>query len=279
MNWKTLQILYSLYKNEIYDSKYLLKSYYGKTLVKSGLINSDGKSKLDNYDSFFQQKWLKEYESIAAFLIKFDLASYNFELEQIKSLVDLNGNKEVLLNQNISLKEISTTYFKSAKKIKEDSQLYKAILSVLGVVSLKRDEHDQQYLWVLHAQNKKPRAIILCENDNVLKKPRLKDIEIWYAGGNNTAKLQFVSEPNLPIYYLCDWDSNGLEIYQRIKKEYFPTIELIVPERPLLKKMKDNQTWKANIDESMFSAGALKIINLLRNENKWIEEESIKFTI
>lgn len=279
MNWKTLQILFSLYKNEFYDSKYLLKTYYGKTLAKSGFINIDGKSKLDNYDTFFEQKWLKEYELIKNFLIEFGLTNYNFELEQIKSLIDLRDDKEELLKKNISLKEISTIYFKSAKKIKEDSQLFKAILSVLDVTSLKRDEHDQQYLWILHAHNKKPRAIILCENDNLLKKPRQKDIEIWYAGGNNTAKLQFISEPNLPLYYLCDWDSNGLEIYQRIKREYFPKIELIIPENPLLKDMDDEHRWKVKIDDDLFSIEAIKLIKLLHNKEKWIEEESIKFTI
>jgi hypothetical protein len=200
-------------------------------------------------------------------------------LEQINSLIDIRDDKEELLKQNISLKEISTTYFKSAKKIKEDSQLYKAILSILGVTSLKRDEHDHQYLWILHAHNKKPRAIILCENDNLLKKSRLKDIEIWYAGGNNTAKLQFVPEPNLPLYYLCDWDSNGLEIYQRIKRDYFQKIEIIIPEKPLLKDMDDDHRWKVEIDDNLFSKEAIKLISLLHNKEKWIEEESIKFTI
>lgn len=192
MNWKTLQILNSLSQNNEVDGKYLISQPYGKTLIEAQLINPDGKNKQMNFDVFFKKKWCAVYDEINKFLSKFDLLHHNFELEQIHSLQRVEEDKKELIEEETSLKEISTTYFGSAKKVKEESQLYKAILSILNLSSLKRDEHDQQYLWILHAENRLPKAIVLCENDNLLKKPRLHDIELWYAGGNNTAKLKYI---------------------------------------------------------------------------------------
>ena len=279
MNWKTLQILNSLYQNIEIDSKYLISQPYGNTLIESGLIFPNGKTKLENFDVFFEKKWLANFAEVNKFMSRFTLLQYNFELEHINSLQRIEKNKNELLDEETSLKEISTTYFGSAKKVKEKSQLYKAILSILDVSSLKRDEHDQQYLWILHAENRLPKAIVLCENDNLLKKSRLCDIELWYAGGNNTAKLKYIPEPELPFHYLCDLDNNGLEIYQRIKRNYFPNINLIIPDLPLLKDVKVDKKWTVNIDSNLLTASALILINKLINENKWVEEESIIFKI
>ena len=279
MNWKTLQILNSLYQNIEIESKYLISQSYGKTLIETGLINSDGKTKLENFDMFFEKKWLADYAKVNKFMSKFDLLQYNFELEHINSLQRIEKDKDELIEKGTSLKEISTTYFGSAKKVKEKSQLYKAMLSILYVSSLKRDEHDQQYLWILHAENRLPKAIVLCENDNLLKKSRLYDIELWYAGGNNTAKLKYIPEPKLPYYYLCDLDNNGIEIYQRIKKNYFSNINLIIPDSPLLKDIEEDKKWSVNIDCGLFTEQALILINELKKENKWIEEESISLNL
>ena len=146
-------------------------------------------------------------------------------------------------------------------------------MKVLNVSELPVKEHDQQFLWVLNCKSKVPSAIILCENSNKLSKPRLTDVELWYAGGRNTAKLQFVSEPTIPFYYLCDWDNRGIEIYQSIKKNYFPNIEILVPQEPIMFRDKI-RVWKTQIDKSLFSNEANQLLQKLIPE-KWIEEESI----
>ncbi|KFE97248.1 hypothetical protein [Chryseobacterium luteum] len=45
------------------------------------------------------------------------------------------------------------------------------------------------------------------------------NIELWYVGGNNTKPLLDISADklNLPIYYFCDWDYNGLDIYCQVR--------------------------------------------------------------
>lgn len=278
MNWKSLVALHSLYGNLQVD-KYLISQSYGNSLISAGLLenSSDGVTKSSNFDKFYEQKWLRLYEDLNTFLTKFGISHTNFDITSIRALQKIEIDKADLLDNESSLKEISTNYFESAKKIKEGSQLYKAILEILEIDTLKKDEHDQQYLMILHSQNKNPKAIILCENDNLLRKPRLSEIELWHAGGNNTAKLEYIVEPKLPFFYLCDWDNKGIEIYQRIKKNIYPNIELIIPEKLLLKNIKENSEWKVKIDETLFHNNAILIINKLRQEKKWIEEESINF--
>jgi hypothetical protein len=101
----------------------------------------------------------------------------------------------------------------------------------------------------------------------------MDDVEFWFAGGRNTAKLKFVSEPTIPFYYLCDWDNRGIEIYQDIKKNIFPNIQMLIPQEPI---KFDNiiSKWKTEIDYSLFSKEAKTILEKLIPA-KWIEEESV----
>lgn len=67
--------------------------------------------------------------------------------------------------------------------------------------------------------------------------------------------------------------NRGIEIYQSIKKNYFPNIEILVPQDPL--KFNDKiRIWKTQIDKSFFSNEANQLLEKLIPE-KWIEEESI----
>ena len=43
------------------------------------------------------------------------------------------------------------------------------------------------------------------------------EVKMWYVGGNNIKVLDDIDEKELvkPIYYSCDWDLAGLQIYTR----------------------------------------------------------------
>ena len=281
MNWKTLQALNRLYTNEPVDN-YIANQSYGKRYADAGFIhiNKNKIYKAESFDVFYEQKWKAEYENIFSFLNRNELTESNFELEEIESLQNVEKQKDLIIESERSLKEISTDYFGSAKKVKKGTKLFTALLSVLELESIKADEHDQQYLMVLHAANKCPRAIVLCENDNLLRKPRLKDIELWHAGGNNTSKLAFINEPQLPFFYLCDWDNKGLEIFQRIKRNYFPQIQIIVPSEPIkYKRMKNDVNWLVNFNYTAFPECAKPILEHLLRNNEWIEEESVRLNL
>ena len=275
MNWKQHKFFNQLF-TEGETSVELLNCSFAKRAKDMGYIIENNKtiSKTELYDNFYQKEISEKFHRYNQLLKKYDFIYTNFDEKQLESLVKIEIDKEQILDENKSIKEISTLYFDNAKYLKKTSKIFEVILKILDLDELPVDEHDQQYLYVLHCKNKNPKAIILCENDNLLRKQRLNYVELWYAGGRNTAKLKFIIEPSLPFYYLCDWDNKGIEIYQDIKKNIFPHIEILVPQEPL-KFLDTKSEWKTKIDFSLFSKEAQTLLKKTI-PYKWIEEESIK---
>lgn len=278
MNWKHLKILHDFYEQNISSiKKDWLKEPLFNQYDKFGYFNPDN---FNEFQKIYANKHLDKYEQVYRFLEENSLSDTNFDIKDIEILIKIyNDREQIVETENISRKEISTNYFDSSKALKKSSKLYKAVLKILELSQLAEDENDLQYLWILHPTIE-TKAILLCENDNYIRtKPRHDYIEIWYAGGANTKKLQYAPKIKVPIFYLCDWDNNGLTIYQRIKQKYLPDIELIIPEEPIKFLQKDNNHWKSKIEQDLFNKQANKIINKLIANSLWIEEESIKFDI
>lgn len=275
MNWKTLKQLHELFINGETSNAILkiplVQRWYEMELIED--INKKTVAKNKLYDSFYKKDLLPQFKSFENLLSSHNLTETNFQKEELSALVRIQNDREEILITEKTQKEIGTLYFDSAKYLVEGSSLYKAILEILQITELPKKEHNQQFLFVLHCKNKTPKAIILCENLNQLSKLRLENVELWFAGGRNTAKLKFVSEPTIPFYYLCDWDNRGIEIYQDIKKNIFPNIQLLIPQVPI-KFENIISKWKTKIDYSLFSDEAKRILEQLIPE-KWIEEESI----
>ena len=125
----------------------------------------------------------------------------------------------------------------------------------------------------------KPLRILLCENKNLLTKKRFETTELWYAGGKNINKLKFVNIPDIPIYYLCDWDNDGIEIYYKIKQIH-KQLKLIIPNKPIkYKSTKEHLEWKIDIKEDLLPNEAVELLAELTENKKWIEEESVRFEI
>lgn len=274
MNWKAAKLLNQLYTDGK-TSDELLKHPEARRWASMEYFTQEKKAliKTERFDSFYLQKYDKQFKSFIKLLSDYELTETNFELNEIESLLKIATDKEKLSDKDITQKEISTLYFDDAKYLKKGTKLCDAVIRILEIETLAVDEHDQQFLSVLHCKNKIPKAIILCENDNQIRKPRLNDIELWFAGGRNTAKLKFVIEPTIPFYYLCDWDNRGIEIYQDIKRNIFRNIQILVPQEPI-KQTDIKREWKTEIEYSLFSDEAKIILKKLIPE-KWIEEESI----
>lgn len=274
MNWKAVKHLNQLYTDGK-TSDELLKHPEARRWASMEYFTQEKKIliKTERFDSFYLQKFEKQFNSFNNLLSDYELTETNFELNELAALLRIVADKEKLSDKDITQKEISTLYFDDAKYLKKATKLCDAVMRILEIETLAVDEHDQQFLTVLHCKNKIPKAIILCENDNQIKKPRLKDIELWFAGGRNTAKLKFVVEPTIPFYYLCDWDNRGIEIYQDIRRNIFRNIQILVPQKPI-KQTDIKREWKTEIDYSLFSDEAKAILRNLIPE-KWIEEESI----
>ncbi|MFM2284107.1 MAG: hypothetical protein RL222_1611 [Bacteroidota bacterium] len=279
MKWKALKQLNQLYL-EGETSIELLGVPLGKRILDMEYVitvNKNTISKTDFFDSFYSDKLQEKFINYSELIEKYNLNDTNFEESELDALLKIEQNKEQIVDSGKSQKEISTLYFDSAKYLTKASKLYNAVISVLEINEFPIDEHDQQYLKILHCKSRIPKAIILCENDNQIKKERMYDVELWYAGGRNTAKLKYVIEPEIPFYYLCDWDNRGIEIYQSIKRNHFPKIEILVPQDPI-KTLDKIREWKTEIDYSLFPKNAVELLTKLIPD-KWIEEESINHEI
>lgn len=193
-------------------------------------------------------------------------------------LLKIENNKKNLIES--TFQQILTEYFKSSKHTKKDSNLASAIKAVLGIENFIEDDKDQQYLSILYPK-KTSQFIILCENKDRLRNPRHEFIEFWYVGGNNINQLQFIPKTTTPIFYLCDLDFDGLNIYNNIKKKYLKSLKIIIPknfEHLMIKQtdVKNHKSiWKNDAILLSLKNNEKPIVKVLIEEKKIIEEQRI----
>lgn len=244
MNWIELRALNCLYINN--------EVKLNNTLVKSGeinyLINSlrvlDKSHKtlftLDGFSEIYENDYLDNYNGYEAFLSDNGLLKpqLRFEESDIKKLMGLKGDmdtgnleplRQQIIKNEATVRVVSLMFFKNEKYLLGKNALIDAIKTLLQIEKLA-DDKDQQYKYVLEC--KTPKCIILCENIDFLKRPtifRSNNIELWYAGGKNVNKLDYVDTRGLSVYYSCDWDYDGLFIIYPLVKQKIPSIKLLTP--------------------------------------------------
>lgn len=283
LTWKALKSLHEIYEQGFTNYKNLSQFPEAKFLIEQTNQLEETRKGIektkDSFDRFYEKEYLLQYQDFISFLSKIDFVDKadNISVYNVKVLKKIELEKsEILSIKDLTIKELSSKYFKNSKEVKEDSIINKAICQILGK---DRFTKEQQYIKILHSlKNKK--AILLCENENQLNKNRKEYIEIWVAGGYNTPKLDFLPIPDVPIFYLCDWDNDGMTIYKKVKAR-ISQIELIIPSNyaQLAKSIDESShesKWKNNFDVSFLpNSTAIEIINFLIKNNSWIEEESI----
>jgi len=261
---KTKVIIYLL------DNKYLEKD--GKKIV----VLKDFATKyaefifpvLKDINSFINKH---KIEYIADYYTVFDF----------ECLLKIESDKDKL--GEYTFQQILTEYFNSSKHTKKDSNLASAIKTVLGIKYFIEDDKDQQFLSVLYPKNF-TRFIVLCENKDRLRNPRHEYIEFWYVGGNNINQIQFIPITTVPIFYLCDLDFDGLNIYNNIKKKYLKTLKLFITknfEQLMIKQteVKEHRSiWKNDEILKSLNDSEKLIAKVLIGEGKIIEEQRILLT-
>jgi 5S rRNA maturation endonuclease (ribonuclease M5) len=195
-------------------------------------------------------------------------------------LIEIENDKTEILTNDSSFQTILTKYFGSSKHRNADSILSEAIKKILGINYFPEESKDQQFLSVLYPKNE-TRLIILCENKNRLITQRHDFIEYWYAGGKNTKQLQFIPKPKYPIFYLFDWDFDGLNIYTDIKRKYLATLTAFIPDnfRSIMEKQEEvkehHSKWKNNKCFQYLSETERAIATVLFDTDSIIEEQKI----
>lgn len=293
MNWIELKALYYLYQNQ--------EVKLNVTLSKSGeinyLINSlkvldkshDKISSLSRFYKIYEDNYLEKYILYEKFLSENQLLNpyTRFEESDIKILMNikslredgsLDELREQIIASNESVRGVSLMFFKNEKYLDDRSSLVNALKKILDVSEFS-NEKDQQYIYKLECHD--PVAIVLCENLDYLtkpNKPRQNGIELWYAGGKNVSKLVYAQTRDLPIYYSCDWDYDGLFIIYPLVLEKIPLIKLLTPDgQPKgIDETEHKSKWldnERNIDSLLDNLQKGILTDLIKN-NQWIIEES-----
>lgn len=223
------------------------------------------------------------YEKVNLFIDKFGIeyAEDYCTIFDFECLIQIEEDRDELIE--FTFQQILTKYFKSSKYTKKNSSLATAIKSVVGIEYFIEDDKDQQFLRVLYPKSN-TRFVILCENMDRLRNPRHEFIEFWYAGGRNTVQLQFIPKPTTPIFYLFDWDFDGLNIYNHIKQNYFPTLTAFIPTNyeSLIEKQDEvrhhRSKWSNDSSLHNLTDNEKTIAETLIKTNSIIEEQKIHLT-
>lgn len=219
----------------------------------------------------------------------FDDIKNHWSIDDLHSLIKLSNVYSPLLadtNANrtgppkLTFQEILAKYFSGSKHTSPGSNLAKAINTIVGGeknIDLKTANQALSILYPKEPAN----CIILCENINRIGASRHNNIEFWYCGGRNTFQLQYIPNPKLPIYYLFDWDFDGLSIYLHIKEKYFPTLKPIIPKNyKTLAVPRDNvkyhhSKWRNDTILTKLVPLEQEIVIYLLKTDKIIEEQKI----
>jgi hypothetical protein len=316
MKWKYLKALNELYhdrktKIKIDDIKDDEGKFFKRVLIgigrdfviqkKLGGLKTGIWIPNDNFDEFYEKKYNNTFEKYQQFFIINNIphsAIQNYEEEEIKILIDLkhqldNGDLDEIAKQieeqgGESLHGVSLMFTKDEKYLDYGKDSFKNALKIILQTKLPTFDYlnhkDQQYMYKL--MHTEPICIVLCENLDFLRKPlkpRENRIELWYAGGRNIAKLGYEPPRKVPIFYSCDWDWDGLDIFKSVK-EKLPEIKLLNPKSsPINRKETPNHNseWKnsnseielVQLDKSLFDDIQRRQILHLEKTNSWIREE------
>jgi len=297
ITWKELKALDDIYRFKksraiIQSHPYIKHLIYEKGILDLKPDNIKVIISTDRFEEFYEKEFKKPYEEAKKFLIENEIkptANKGFTFEEVKTLMFIAENKVELRNNPTTIEDFSNEFFDISKYLKNRKSVKDAVFKILNIQRFSLDEKVNQ--WRLVIDNKNPKAVIMCENKSYLKQPWIAEetqTKLWYVGGNNIAIIDDIDESDLskPIYYSCDWDLAGLQIFLRIKaklKLRTKNIQLLFPNEPH-KRISTyipyhDSHWNlakplSGLVLEEFSKKELKLIKSLIDKEEWIEEES-----
>ncbi|GGK19101.1 hypothetical protein GCM10007962_11620 [Yeosuana aromativorans] len=297
ITWKELKALDDIYRLKktranIQEHPYIKYLIYDFGILDLKPDNVKIIITTDKYEKFYEDNFKVPYNEAKAFLIENGIkptAKKSFTLEDVTTLMLICENKDEIINNPTNIEDFSNEFFDISKYLKEKKSVREAVFNILGIDQFPLDKKENH--WRLVVDNKNPKAIVLCENKSFLKQPwiaRNTEVKMWYVGGNNIKILDDIDEVELskPIYYSCDWDLAGLQIYSRIKvklKDRNSDILLLYP-NTTHKRISTyinyhSSHWDltktlSGLRLEFFSKKELLLIKDLIQNEEWIEEES-----
>lgn len=302
LNWRYLKGLYKLYKSGSVHLKLMDNAYVKNVLcLRKRLLGfKDGNKNIivakNGYQTFFEKELLPQYEYYEKFFNESGLGASGlkqYDHYDLQTLMFIFNNREQLQHNLTTARIFSSNVFqqKDSKYLESRQGLMKDVLFLLGIEAFPANSSKENQ-WRFVVDCPEPKYILLCENIDYLKawwEFHANNIELWYAGGNNTPVIERISQRHLdlPLFYVGDWDYHGLDIYCRLQcilKEKGKEIQLVTPDPKTtiyktIKSGKHESKWKSEdfsgLNRSLFSQGQVGIIENLISTNKWIEEQTI----
>lgn len=225
-------------------------------------------------NSFFRDR---KISGKYAFFVNFTKSK---DIEKDMESGDLQELRDQIVTYEATVRGVSQMFFKNDKYLLKSEALTNAVKQLLNIKELA-DDRDQQHRYVLDCHS--PKRIVLCENIDFLRRPtipRKHHIELWYAGGKNIAKLDYVDTRGLPIYDSGDWDYDGLKIFEAVKRKMPEIITLFPNGTPKsINETEHNSLWRYNdrlsgFHQNLFNEKEQQLIASLIKNNEWIMEES-----
>lgn len=302
LNWRHLKGLYKLYKEGSVRLKLMDNAYIKNVLCQRKRIldykpgNKDIIQSKKGFREFFEKELLPQYEYYERFFNESGLTASGlkqYDNYDLQTLMLIFSNQDEFSQNLTTARVFSSNVFKQkdSKYLESRPGLMKDVLFLLDVENFPANSaKDSQWRCMIDCPD--PQYVLLCENLDYLKAWwgfYANNIELWYAGGNNTPIIERISQRylDLPVFYVCDWDYHGLDIFCRIRRilmEKGKDVHLITPESQTaifkpLKSGNHKSKWKvkefSGLDKSCFSEDQILLINKLINSNLWIEEQTI----
>lgn len=300
LTWRHLKALNDLYSSGSTKAKIDEHPYIKFLISKRYLIYKVGNHSIleakQSFKELYESKFKESFKYFDDFFNSSGLPNDGrgrYYEEDIETLIFIKDNKKELSSALTTERTFSSHVFKTkgSKYLEKKPGLKNAVCKLLEIEDFPdKDPKNNQMRLVVDCPS--PKVIVLCENMNNLKAPwekRKHDIELWYVGGNNIGIIDEIPQRylDLPIYYLCDWDYDGLKIYSRVKSKMLQkNVPIILLEPNDLKAAlpvnseNHNSEWLANkelsdLEPTDFNDEQKKLVNYLIEKNLWIEEESM----
>lgn len=299
LKWRVLKALNALYEKGKTPATVTSDSFFDylmhtRRLVRLKLSNASYLEPCPGFTEFYEKNLKADFRNAEQFLIHTNLehdARRSYTLNDIHTLQFIDANKTQLQKSLTTLRTFSSQVFTygGSKYLETHQSLLNAVYQLLEINQFPaEDPKVLQWRFVVDCPD--AHIVVLCENLNFLKIPRIareNHIELWYVGGNNVNAIDYI--PNhkltLPLYYSCDWDYDGLRIYERLKARFAQkqkSITLLYPS-PILRKPvnspEHHSHWKhekpfSGLNASLFNPEDSFLIQTLINCNEWVEEET-----